>query len=48
MLNKIGILTMILLLGVFNFLFADKPLERLGNEAEFSGDEFYKNKEYKN
>jgi tetratricopeptide (TPR) repeat protein len=46
MLNKIGILTMILLLGVFNFLFADKPLERLGNEAEYSGDEFYKNKEY--
>ena len=45
MLKQIVTLMLIFSIGVFN-LFAEKSFERLGNEAEFSGDELYNGKKY--
>ncbi len=46
--NKKNVILMVLMLIFVGFLFAEKSLERLGNEAEFAADEFYGAKDYVN
>ncbi|MCD4818806.1 MAG: tetratricopeptide repeat protein [Candidatus Cloacimonetes bacterium] len=46
MIKKINLIILLTVFGIFNFLYAEKSFERLGNEAEFSGDEFFNAKNY--